>query len=92
MPIFKRNGDIQDCGNHRNIKLMNLPHHESLENINKQALERQVKIGNNQCVLMPGKSPIHCNEKYREEEKSSPAIDWSIDMIKAYDCVPRKMT
>ena len=55
VPLYKKNGDIQDCSNYIGIKLMS--HIMKLwEKVIKYHLRHQAKIAKNQFGFMPGRS------------------------------------
>ena len=91
---FKENGDIQDCGNNRGIKMT---YHTT--KIWKRIIERRLReethIGEEQFGFMPGKGTTDAVfavrqviEKHREMQKELRKV--YIDIEKAYDMVPRQ--
>ena len=70
MPIFKKKGDILECGNYRGITL--LEHGlKILERILHKRIRKVVKIDPKQFGFMPGKSrcDIHCQAIGREKDR-----------------------
>jgi len=54
IPIYKEKGNIQDCSNHRGIKLMS--HTMKIwERINESRIRKETVIGDEQLGFMPGK-------------------------------------
>ena len=54
IPIYKENGDIQDCGNYRWKKLMSHPM-KIWERIIDRKLREETTIGDEQFGFMPGR-------------------------------------
>ena len=54
IPIYKRKGDILECGNHRGMKLLE-PGMKMYERILGRRLREVIKIDERQCGFMPGK-------------------------------------
>ena len=93
IPIYKNKGDVQDCGNYRDIKLMS--HTMKLwERVVEARLRSCCRISDVQFGFMPGKSMIDAifalrmpTEKYIEGQRQLNCV--FINLEKAYDRVPR---
>ena len=75
IPIYKENGDIQDCGNYRWKKLMSHPM-KIWERIIDRKLREETTIGDEQFGFMPGRGTTDAifavwqlMEKHREKQK-----------------------
>ena len=60
VPIFKENGDIQDCGNYRGIKMI---YHtmKIWERIIDRRLRAETSIGEEQFGFMPSRGTTECH-------------------------------
>ena len=87
VPIFKENGDIQECKNYRGIKLLTHTF-KILERILDRRLRECTDIHESQFGLMSGRSTKQTIEQYREGQKDICVT--FIDLEKAYDRVPRE--
>ena len=96
VPIFKEKGDIKDCGNYRDTKIifhaMNI-----WERIIDRRLREETSTGEEQFGCMPGRGTTdaifaarHVTAKHREMQKELRMV--SIDLEKAYitGCHSRK--
>ena len=94
IPIYKKKGEAQCCGNYRGIKLMN--HTMKVwESIIKARLRDTVEISKQQYGFMPGKGTIDAMfslrmlmDKYREGQRELHCV--FADLEKTYDRAPRK--
>ena len=94
VPIFKNKEDLQSCSNYRGIKLIN--HTMKLwERVVEARLRHEVMISEQHYGFMPRKSTTDAMfalrvlmEKYREGQKELHCV--FVDLVKAYDKVPRK--
>ena len=94
VPLYKGKGDIEECGNYREIKLMS--HTMKLwERVIEARIRKEVTIAEQQFGFMPGRSTtnaIFCLrmllEKWTEGQKAVHCV--FIDLEKAYDRVPRE--
>ena len=95
VPIYKRKGDVLNCGSYRGIKLV-----EHAMKIVKRILEKRLRDIVNpdelQFGFMPGKETIDTlfvlkktKEEYREKEKSLNMC--FVDLEKVFDRAPRKV-
>ena len=92
--IYKEEGDIQDCGNYRGIKLMS--HTMKIwEKIIDGRIRDETCIGVEQFGFIPGRSTVDAvfslrviMEKNREGQKGLHVV--FIDLEKAYDQVPQQ--
>ena len=89
VPIFKQNGDVQNCGNYRGIKLMSHTL-KILERIIDGRLREEVEIRREQVGFVRGRKTtdgIFCllqvMEKYREKQRPLHMV--FIDLEKVYD-------
>ena len=95
IPIYKKKGDIQQCGSYRGIKLMS--HTMKLwERVIDARLRTTSEVAPNPFGFVPGRSTTDAifalrilMEKHRE--KQQPLQLAFIDMEKAYDHVPRDL-
>ena len=96
VPIFKGKGDAMSCGSYRGIKL--LEHAMKIvERVMEKRLRQMVTIDKMQFGFMPGKGTIDAvfilrrlQEEYRDKEKK--LYMCFVDLEKAFDRVPRKVT
>ena len=94
VPLYKGKGDIKECGNYREIKLMS--HTMKLwERIIEARIRKEVKIDEQQFGFMPGRSTtdaIFCVRMLLEKStEGQKAVHCAfIDLEKAYDRVPRE--
>ena len=94
VPIYKNNGDIQNCTNYHGIKLMS--HTMKLwERVSEQRLGQKTKISENQFGFISGRSTIEAifslkqlMKKYRAKRKNLSMV--FIDLEKNYNRVPRE--
>ena len=94
VPLYKGKGDIKECGNYREIKLMS--HSMKLwERVIEARIRKEATIGEQQFGFMPERSTtdaIFCLrmllEKCTEGQKAVHCA--FIDLEKAYDRVPRE--
>ena len=92
--LYKGEGDIKECGNYREIKLMS--HSMKLwERVIEARIGKKVTIAEQQFGFMPGTSTIETIfclrmllEKWTERQKAVHCA--FIDLEKAYDRVPRE--
>ena len=95
VPIFKRKGDVMDCGAYRGVKLL-----EHAMKIVERTLENRIRelvmIDEMQFGFMPGKGTTHAlfilrrmQEEFRGREKN--LYMCFVDLEKAFDRVPRKV-
>ena len=95
VPLFKNKGDAQVCGNYKGIKL--LSHTIKLwERVIKRRIRQQTVIIENQFGFMLVRSTIEAihvlrklMEKYGERKKDLHIV--FIDLVKAYDSMPRRV-
>ena len=95
VPIFKKKGDILECGNYRGIKLLE---HELkiLERILDKRIRKAVKIDPKQFGFMPGNSTVDVIFIVRQLvekriEGNLAVFCGFVDLEKAYDRVPREV-
>ena len=95
VPIFKKKGDILECGNYRGIKL--LKHGlKILERILDKRIRKVVKIDPKQFGFMPRKSTVDAIFIVRQLlekriEGNLVVFCGFVDLEKAYDRVPREV-
>ena len=93
IPIYKNNGDTQDCGNYRDVKMSHTM--KLWERMVESRLRSLVPTSNEQFCFTPGKSATDAifalrmlAEKYREGQRQLHCV--FIDLEKVYDRVPRE--
>ena len=94
IPIYKKKGDAQCCGNYRGIKLMSHPM-KVWERIIEARLRDRIEISKQQYGFMPGKGTTDAMfflrilmEKYKEGQRELHYV--FVDLEKACDRVPRE--
>ena len=96
VPMFKGEGDVMSCELYKGVKLL-----EHAMKIVERVLERRIRILFNfnemQYGFMPGKGTVDAifivrrmQEEYQKKDKK--LYMCFVDMEKAFDTVPRKMT
>ena len=96
VPIFKGKGDVMSCGSYRGVKLL-----KYALKIVERVLERQIRtlvnLNEMQFGFKPGKGTVNAifivkrmQEEYQNKDKKSYMC--FVDMEKAFDRVPRKVT
>ena len=96
VPNFKGKGDAMSCGSYRGVKL--LEHAMKIvERVMEKRLRQMVTIDKIQLGFIPGKKTIDAvfilrrlQEEYRDKEKK--LYMCFVDLEKAFDRVPRKVT
>ena len=96
VPIFKEKGDVMNCGSYRGVKL--LEHAiKIVERVPDRRIRTLVNLNEMQFGFKPGKGTVNAifivgriQEEYQKRDKKLHMC--FVDMEKAFDRVPRKVT